>query len=561
MCPHIIDKCTLRVQIYYECLGPPVKEEASKNETTKKEDIDIQPLFFEDIDSDKLKCLIHSTKLRNLVEKEMEKFNSRVVWPSSEYGFISIEFTVQKDMLDYKNLAVSWMENAKDEFIQSLDAVTVEHCTTLSSIWDEVKSQITLLDYNEAHHIDVIFIKETCDIYIAGREQLTTNVLKKISLIIDNHTLLVQKENDKVEETLPLQGHQQQILEALHFTTDMSRLYPAIDISFSLGKPALELKGSIADISSVKSKMLEHISQIQQEIIGPKLENYVRFIEDSDIKTMIDKEIKDSGHTCVWDLSNNTIVIYTLSQSASKAIRRIFNKNIKETTFPIDEQNKVLLKSREWRKLRESIQEESRDQGFYTRIEEISDDKISVVCTSKNDLLNVIEKIRDFMFENSISDQTLPFTKQQMKVLKDRYKDKIDLITIKLERMKIEIKFEDSCIIITGNKKARKSAMLELEPIFKILKQNVSKDEVEPFVPFGLGHGSVVASYNVDEGQSIMVLCCDITDLGVDAIVSPADRQLSCRGGLSKMIVEEGMFKLLLFFLQQEYNVKLYCHH
>lgn len=98
---------------------------------------------------------------------------------------------------------------------------------------------------------------------------------------------------------------------------------------------------------------------------------------------------------------------------------------------------------------------------------------------------------------------------------------------------------EESGVVMEGvqsDVNAMKSKMLD--PISKLLRQN---EDVQPRVPFGLGHGSMVASFNTERGQSIMVLCCDVSELDVDAIISPTDPNLSCSGGLSNLIAEEGM--------------------
>lgn len=206
---HTIDKYTLTAELYFECLGPPKEKKevqmSAEGEMVQDVDMKTQPIFLDDLQSDKLSYLFRFEKLKSRIQAKMDDVYSHIKWPPSENGFISIECTLQKGTPNYDLYANNWAGKAKCCFLESFNALHIQHHNTPNSIWKNVQFKLMLLDYKEESDVDVILLNEKCTIYVVGSGLATTKMSMNIVDIIEEENRILQKETEKDKETLPLQ--------------------------------------------------------------------------------------------------------------------------------------------------------------------------------------------------------------------------------------------------------------------------------------------------------------------------------------------------------------------
>ncbi|CAG2202964.1 unnamed protein product [Mytilus edulis] len=114
---HIIDKCKLTVQIFYDCLGIHHDEDKTAFEVP-------QPVYITNIDNKKLKFLLHSTLSQSQLCEQLQAVNAEITWPSSsDDNKVEMKCTLSKEKSGYQKLAQTWSRDVKegvDKYLQSL---------------------------------------------------------------------------------------------------------------------------------------------------------------------------------------------------------------------------------------------------------------------------------------------------------------------------------------------------------------------------------------------------------------------------------------------------------
>ncbi|CAG2228086.1 PARP10_14_15 [Mytilus edulis] len=534
---HTIDNCLLKVEMFYECLGPPSSE--------AKEDVeygttDIQPVILSNVNPIVLQFLIHSGTSQDIVSRNMNEIHANITWPSSTFEPIQIECSLSRDNPEIKQIAETWEQDVRFCFEQLIRDITVQRHYTVREIWNGVLDEMNAQQIKDTESAIISFNNEACEIHVVGQKSFVLQISNKIERILTEKNDEVNKTRQLICDDVTIEPFQQSILQNINFWSDMENKYPELEIDVLMTKPMVKLKGMISDINMVKMEMYAKLSCVKQHTFGKVSLDYIKFLSQPEVETLIKNEIKACGICGIWELDENRITIYAFTADDTTAIENIFKNKIICMKIPVEDQNKTLCYSKHWKQFVENIKQEYQDNNIFIQITSHHGQEIMILCTAQIEAKTIRERIQDFIFENGRSEQTIHFSAHQMKFIKLRHQDKIDLAKMHLQANNVDVDFEPDCIVVKGNKKGKKAAMDELAPIIKLMQSQMKKEDVRPMVPGGLGFGSAVASFIAEDGQSVMVLCCDISGLDVDVIVSPADQQLSNSGGLSKIIAEEG---------------------
>ncbi|XP_063405420.1 protein mono-ADP-ribosyltransferase PARP14-like [Mytilus trossulus] len=539
---HIIDNCLLKVGMFYECLGPPLSD-------AKEEDIEpvvdylgtnIQPIILSSINPNVLQFLMNSRTSQDTVSREMNNVNANITWPSSTLEPIKLECLLSRDNPDIKQIAETWEQDVRFSFEQLIRDITVQRHYTVREIWKGVLDEMNAQQIKDTDSAIISFNIEACEIHVVGQKSFVLQISTKIERILTEKTDEVNKTRQLICADVPIEQFQQSILQDINFWSDIGNKYPELEIDVLMTKPVVKLKGMISDINMVKIEMYEKLACVKQHCIGQVSLDFVKFLSQPEIETLIKNEIIDCGISGIWELDDNRITIYSFTADDATTIEKIFKNKIICMKIPVEDQNKTLCYSKDWKQFVENIKQEYQDQNVFIQITAHSGKEIMLLCTGQIEAKSIRERIQDFIFENGRSEQAIHFSAHQMKFIKHRHQDKIDLAKMHLQANNVDVDFDSDCIVVKGNKKGKKAAMDELGPIIKLMQSQMKKEDVRPMVPGGLGFGSAVESFITEDGQCVMVLCCDISGLDVDVIVSPADQQLSNSGGLSKIIADEG---------------------
>ncbi|CAC5399477.1 unnamed protein product [Mytilus coruscus] len=539
---HTIDNCLLKVEMFYECLGPPLS--VAKKEDTEPVveyvDTDIPPVILSNINPTVLQFLMHSGTSQDTVSRKMNEIHANITWPSSTFKPIKLEYSLSRDNPDTKQIAETWEQDVRFCFEQLIRDITEQRHYTVREIWNDVVDEMNAQQIKDTDSAIISFNNEACEVHVTGQKSVVLQISSKIERILTEKTDEVNKTRQIICADVRIEQFQQSILQKINFWSDMENKYPELEIDVMMTKPLVKLKGMISDINMVKMEMYEKLSCVKQHCIGQVSLDFVKFLSQPEVETLIKNEIIACGICGIWELDDNRITIYSFTTDDATAIEKIFKNKIICLKIPVEDQNKTLCYSRDWKQFVENIKKEYQDQNVFILITAHHGEEIMLLCTAQIEAKSIRERIQDFIFENGRSDQTIHFSAHQMKFIKHRHQDKIDIAKMHLQANNVEVDFGPDCIVVKGNKKGKKAAMDELGPIIKLMQSQMKKEDVRPMVPGGLGFGSAVASFISEDGQSVMVLCCDISGLDVDVIVSPVDQQLSNSGGLSTILAEEG---------------------
>ncbi|CAC5424295.1 Protein mono-ADP-ribosyltransferase PARP15 [Mytilus coruscus] len=570
---HTIDNCTLKVQVFYDCLGVPADNEGPKFKP-------LPSLVITDINKHKVNFLTHSVQYKEALEQKLELSHAKITWPSSiSDSKIIIECTLTKETEDCRKLAKSWEDDIKMHLSTHVDAMVTEKHTTLQEAWSGVMQKLREINISDPEDVSVSVEKPpACEIVVVGLKKAVKEVSDNIKQFINEVSEDLDREKKLVTEKVPLKHHQLLYLDFSKFIDNIRQNFNKMEISIDTREGVIIFHGLSGNVNNAKISMFEKVQSLVSVDVGKKSPGYIKFLNRRDVKTFVGKEIKSQGFIGVWDIQKNTITMYAMSDEEAVAATIVLKDCVIETEIPVENPQKPLLQSYKWSQHVQAINEEyQRKPVIIEIITDSNQGEIIVYCTSRGEAGLLREKIQDFFYHNTEKQIRIDFPPAQLKFLNDHMSGEVSRLESDLRRRHVIVTVKSDDVLVKGNAQGIQEAKDEVKALVnKILKtkHSINQPGLQDLVNSSQGksklnqvgiRAGVVISSNEDEksygkhirsrsstglderavytaagGQEVIVVKGDITALDIDVIVNGANKDLKHSGGLAKVLITKG---------------------
>ncbi|XP_076078269.1 protein mono-ADP-ribosyltransferase PARP14-like isoform X2 [Mytilus galloprovincialis] len=570
---HTIDNCTLKVQVFYDCLGIPADNEGPKFKP-------LPPLVITDINKYKIHFLKNSAHKKVTLEKQLEKSHAKITWPvSPKENKIIVECTITKETEDCRQLAKTWEKDTRmlvDSFVNLL--VTEVH-STLQEAWGPVMQKLREIHISDPDGVTVnLENQHTCEIIITGLLDPVKEVSDKVKRIIHDVSEDLDRKSQLVQEEVSLKRHQLLVLSFTHFATKIKQEFKQMEVKIDMKKQAITFSGIPGNIGKAKVTMYEMLDNIASAPLGKKSPGYIQFLKRQDVKKSIAAKHKSSNLIGVWEIQNNSILMYSMSDEEAVAAADILKDCVVEVKVDVDNVQKSMLNSQKWKQHVQAIQNELERKSVIVEIVTNQQGQITVYCNTQGEAGQIKEKLQDFFLTNTEKEITIDLPPSQLKFLQEEMKDDVENLEKDLRKRNIIVAVKSDGILVKGNAEGIKDAEDEVETLVQKIyktKHSMDKPGLQELMNSNQGktklkqvskQAGVVISSDSDEdkrssgqirrrggagaderavycgagGQEVIVVKGDITGLDVDVIVNAANKDLNHSGGLAKVLVNKG---------------------
>ncbi|CAG2237686.1 unnamed protein product [Mytilus edulis] len=570
---HTIDNCTLKVQVFYDCLGVPADTEGPKFKP-------LLPLVITDIDKYKIHFLKNSAHKKVKLEKQLEKSHSKITWPvSPQENKIIVECSITKETEDCRQLTKTWEKDTRMHIDSFVNLLVTEIHSTLQEAWGPVMQKLREIHISDPDGVTInLENPPTCEIIITGLFDPVKEVSNEVKRIIYEVSEDLDRKNQLVQEEVSLKRHQLFILSFSQFSNKIRQEFGQMEIKIDTKKHVIAFSGISGNISKAKVTMYETLSNIASAPLGKKSPGYIQFLKKQEVKKSIAAKLKSSGLIGVWEIQNNSILMYSMSDEEAVAAADILKDCVVEVKVDVDNVQKSMLNSQKWKQHVQAIQNEFERKSVIVEIVTNQQCQITVYCNTQGEAGQIKEKLQDFFLTNTEKEITIDLPPSQLKFLQEEMKDDVENLEKDLRKRNIIVAVKSDGILVKGNAEGIKDAEDEVETLVQKIyktKHSMDKPGLQELMNNNQGktklkqvskQAGVVISSDSDEderssgqirrrggagaderavycgagGQEVIVVKGDITGLDVDVIVNAANKDLAHSGGLAKVLVNKG---------------------
>ncbi|CAC5392514.1 Protein mono-ADP-ribosyltransferase PARP15 [Mytilus coruscus] len=568
---HVLSKCTLSVNIFYDCLGIPAhNEEGSKFKP-------LSPVTVHNIDKQKVKFMLHAISSEKEFQKQLQNIHAEVHWPSlDEDRLMTIHSTLTKDTKDWQKISKTWEEDVQKQVDVFLEKLLVEKLSTLQESWDQVMNKVRQIDIPNPDNVILSVEKPPiCEIHIVGITSDVAAVSQKVKNIIDEITEDLNLKKQQVMEDVQLKHHQLLILDLTDFPSIAQNTVDNIEINIDIEALKIKFKGISSSVVTAKLKMYEVTGTISSASLGSRSPEFIQFLDNPKVTKSVLKRMKDQQCIGVWEVHNKKfITLYSTSDEEVSKAADVFKDSIIETKVDGNNLQKSLLHSKKWIQHLKAIEDECHRKLISVKIIADKQGEIILLCTSKAETAVIKEEIQNFFYSNTEIELKLELEKSKLKFLQEHMRDEVENLESQLKQQHIIVAVKSDNVLVKANQQGIQEAQKHLDALVKnIYKTEHSMDKPglhklmdtdkgkSKLKQIGKQAGVVISIeggegtcqgfksstdsdgrvvYVAGGGQEVIVIKGDITGLSVDVIVNAANKDLVHSGGLAKVLINKG---------------------
>ncbi|CAG2248586.1 unnamed protein product [Mytilus edulis] len=567
---HVVSKCTLSVNIFYDCLGIPTdNEEGSKFKP-------LPPVTVHNFDKQKVKFMLHLNSNKEEFQKELNKMHAEVHWPShGEESILTIHPTLTRNTKDWQKISKTWEVDVRKEVDVFSQKLLVEKLSTLQESWDQVMNKVREIDIPNPDNVILSVEKPPiCEIQIVGITSDVAAVSRKIKNVIDEITEDLNIKKQQVTEDVQLKHHQLVILDLTDFPSNTQNTLGNIEININIEALKIKFKGISSSVVNAKLQMYEVTGSISSTSLGSRSPEFIQFLDKPKVTKSVLKRMKDQQCIGVWEVHNRKITLYSTSDEEVSKVADVFKDSIIETKVDVDNFQKSLLHSKKWIQQLKAIEDECHRKLISVKIIADKQEDIILLCTSKAETAAIKEEIQNFFYSNTEIELKLEVEKSKLKFLQEYMKDEVENLERRMKQQQIIVAVKSDNVLVKANQEGIQEAQKCVNELVKNIyrtENSVDKPGLHKLMDTDKGKsklkmigkqaGVIISieggdrsiqgsksSTNLDGrviyiaagGQEVIVIKADITALSVDVIVNAANKDLVHTGGLAKVLINKG---------------------
>ncbi|XP_053407780.1 protein mono-ADP-ribosyltransferase PARP14-like isoform X2 [Mercenaria mercenaria] len=575
---HVLGKKQLDLKRYQECLGRPEGEVVERKLNVP------DPLKMKDVCPHKLKFLKQSKLYREALEKQMLSSHARVVLPT-DGGDVTFECTLTRDVQNCFKLVKTWKKETEESFDHFMNAITVCQIIVLQDIWDKVMEQLKSVSVPSPEAVAVCTDRNGGLVTVVGNRQPAESLAKNIREILQKVIEEAEMERQKVTETYKsLKPIEARMLLVDKFPTRMEEIYPEMKVKINHTKHEIVFEGSRGNVSDAKLKMHE----IKSDFAKRSIENITTFsaglFKATQTKDYIVKKMKDESVIGVWEIHEQTLIIFSSSEKTIDHCVSIIRQSVIETSIALTKASASVMNSEAW----QYKVKEWHSQYAGTAHIAVDDSMTNVkLCSTDNIANELLLSVKKFLRCNTVLEENVLCTKSLQRLIEKNHKSEISEICKTLQSYHVKITTDEHsgykiCGTEDGMTRSKESLRVLFDKVkrkdhtvikpglaehMKTSRGKDSLDTIESIMPcvisikVELGEEQMSSNlYGIDPASNgnknrkikekatckayrnkiVHTAVGDMTEMKAQVLVNAADKTLSLSRGLGKAMVLKG---------------------
>ncbi|XP_067675632.1 protein mono-ADP-ribosyltransferase PARP14-like [Haliotis asinina] len=343
--------------------------------------------------------------------------------------------------------------------------------------------------------------------------------------------------------------------------------FPKVTTRIDTETDIITFEGPNADVITAKLECLRVAQNLVLEGVTFKSEEAMKVLGSRNTTDFIQPKLSHAH--CVWGLGEKEVRVYAGTEADAKNGRKVVETSLIETAVAIDTSASTLLSTAEWREKRGELLEAH--PGKLALVHQ----KEALLIVSTSDIGDLVkEEVEQFFRRNVLRSKSLSLEPSTAKFLNMFKSNEIRSVEGKLEKHRVKVIVEEGSVCCELRISGYQQGFVEAE---KRLNQMISEifskrhkiclPGIEEFFVKGKGRELLSAveqnekciievkdkspdkkekkmremkRWDVPSGGVLSVILGDMRDLGVDAIVNAANKDLQHGGGVAKAIVDKG---------------------
>ena len=510
----------------------------------------------------------HKVFFLNTIPNVLGKLHAEIDWESSSETELHVSYTLSENA---KEIAKDWVNNVKESIQFLLSAVNVRKRQCLPKSWTNVRQEINKI---RQQNRTVVIVENDCEfvVYLVGRSE----TMREVYNLVDKICNEIEQKLDYIKDTIELKTFEKTLFQKIGMAVKLHTIFPKV--ALNLKDETLEVEGPANDLLGTQREMnsfLRSIMTWRLNLSRGKIK----------ILTMLQQRPNHPFHSNLNNLQIVIVperdgVIVAGTQEDMVTCSKDVLSNIKETTFEVSQHETTAFEGYAWERFSSSLV--PRYNGILHV--ELSPDKSQVnLVAFDRDFNGALEDVKSYIQKAAVRKATIDIDESHTRMFLQWMKEDVKKIEKDLERYRISIDFrtnaglnirgtEDGIAavkiriqrlvgkIIVGNHTVTTPGMPQYFTQQTMGKDFITSQENKHHVVIHLKESmsanqltvktvaikklkpaaEIVKQVTHSCGVVIKVMVGDITSHSVDAIVNPANGNLSHASGLAKAIVDEG---------------------
>ena len=504
--PHVLNQAQLSIRIYQEFLegedgdvpddsgglganaGSADKPQVSQQPETKTQQLHIA------VDPDVME-FVTTTALSDQLNKSLAVKKTEITWkPHSKMAVIVYRGEDDGD---------SWQSECIDEVQNYLGKFTTCDVQVNKDFWEAVVAQLSSI--RTCLGVNPPLVKTIDDSFVARIVSLTKDVkdyeeklkakLEEIYREETRKTYLKKKVPNVPEERLTL-------LKKIKFVEKLQEKNKELEIKLDTEGEEIYFEGPQPQFTEATMKFYKQMSDMVEKKLT--LSDSILEVLGSDKGLQkVKRELESNNVEAVFVIDKDARIIGTSAAHADNATRHV-NKLVLEEKVKVDDKSKYLLKTPEWRRLCEDINNETDVRVHRNNWND------TYVAGFRDDVTEVMKKLNNFLETNCIREEQFICTSQIVR----RYLVELrqeDLRSIENQLKDFEVKVKkgkgDDDFDISGNKEGLTRVRKKLDVLIRNIESKtfqVKQPGIRKYFDSGKGD-RLVKSVEKDQDCAIQV--------------------------------------------------------
>uniref|UniRef100_A0A8C9SP92 Poly [ADP-ribose] polymerase n=1 Tax=Scleropages formosus TaxID=113540 RepID=A0A8C9SP92_SCLFO len=559
MNPKVVDKIIkkqyriqerpLKVYPHYQSLGTALY---GKNRPVWK----LPKPFTENIDSAIWKFL-HDKEMTEAVKQDMVNHFCTVDLQSPIVEISPIPSLLKQKGLMSRHID-GWRENASSAFHSALSKFTSFKCQVHTPLWNATEPEI------RSALMDVVTVMPDMnkeEITLAGLKEDVERFQKVLAEILNAAADKLERERNRITQEMSVAPSNYHILQLDGLELEKIKAsYPDLKLSYNQESKRIILSGLASEVFSIKSKILEMIMNMKRRLVELD-KDVLHFFSEGDLEELsyylfisqgINAKLESDGIR-VQIVSNTDHVL----EKAEKHLRAVL------VSLYIDVEDLNVLRMAEWQDLVSSLIKTTMNPIQTVTVRVIgTDPNLQVAVTGFQDQLQIVWKqLSDFLYKNTIIDETLNVKERVIVQFIREYKKKIWSATLKDF---VQVNFNDQTrnpsisltgprLYVTESKEVFEDLLSSIYfDVFKVVQPGARKffkEKEDMYVTTAMSQmgcmvelvdesitlveEETVSQVKMPDGVVITVCKADIGQYPADVVVNALNEDVQHTGGLT----------------------------
>ncbi|NXA09458.1 PAR14 polymerase, partial [Sapayoa aenigma] len=336
---HSLNSTPISVYPYYTSLGTALY--GKEGPQIKKLDPIILPL-----DPYIWNYLQRNNSLIEAIDCEMAKCNCIPVWPEPHSADPKVALHPSAVLSERKRsvsqLVKAWEEKASTAFSQSISKYKAIQCQVSAEVWETIR--------NSLPHDEVLMIPYVSKnlLVLVGEKEVVKNVEKELNFLIEKAIREIEREKQRIEQTVTLSPGEYGILQISGFEEKFRVEFPGLQITYDHLQKVLKLCGVPEEVYKVKGEIFDHMRKLVKKTVN--IHPYIfQFLEHIDNETLSQSLFMSKQISAFYELGTGAII---LKGSTHEDLLKAEEEIKEELNYrSIDLEDESVFQKEEWQML------------------------------------------------------------------------------------------------------------------------------------------------------------------------------------------------------------------